>query len=58
MLPRGIPRKEDIMEREKIKVGVVGATGTVGRRFLSLLADHPYFEVAALAASPRSVGKT
>lgn len=46
------------MEKEKIRVGVVGATGTVGRRFLSLLADHPYFEVAALAASPRSAGKT
>ena len=46
------------MEKEKIRVGVIGATGTVGRRFLSLLADHPYFEVAALAASPRSAGKT
>ena len=44
--------------KEKMKVGVVGATGMVGQRFLTLLADHPYFEVAALAASPRSAGKT
>ncbi len=42
----------------KMKVGVVGATGMVGQRFLTLLHDHPYFEVTALAASPRSAGKT
>lgn len=46
------------MNNGKMKVGVVGATGMVGQRFLTLLADHPYFEVAALAASPRSAGKT
>ena len=43
---------------EKMKVGVVGATGMVGQRFLMLLEDHPYFEVTALAASARSAGKT
>ena len=43
---------------EKMKVGVVGATGMVGQRFLMLLEDHPYFEVVALAASARSAGKT
>ena len=43
---------------EKMKVGVVGATGMVGQRFLTLLEDHPYFEVTALAASARSAGKT
>ena len=43
---------------EKMKVGVVGATGMVGQRFLTLLEDHPYFEVVALAASARSAGKT
>ena len=43
---------------EKMKVGVVGATGMVGQRFLTLLDNHPYFEVAALAASARSAGKT
>ena len=46
------------MSNAKMKVGVVGATGMVGQRFLTLLHDHPYFEVAALAASPRSAGKT
>ena len=43
---------------EKMKVGVVGATGMVGQRFLMLLENHPYFEVAVLAASARSAGKT
>ncbi len=46
------------MNNQKMKVGVVGATGMVGQRFLTLLHDHPYFEVTALAASPRSAGKT
>lgn len=43
---------------KKMKVGVVGATGMVGQRFLTLLDDHPYFEVVALAASKNSAGKT
>ncbi len=43
---------------QKYKVGIVGATGMVGQRFLTLLADHPWFEVVTLAASPRSAGKT
>ena len=43
---------------EKMKVGVVGATGMVGQRFLTLLENHPYFEVTALAASARSAGRT
>jgi len=42
---------------QKIKVGVLGATGMVGQRFVQLLANHPWFEIAALAASERSVGK-
>ena len=42
----------------KMKVGVIGATGMVGQRFLTLLEDHPYFEVTVLAASARSAGKT
>lgn len=41
----------------KLKVGILGATGTVGQRFVQLLEDHPWFEVAYLAASERSVGK-
>lgn len=43
--------------KERIPVGVLGATGTVGQRFLELLTDHPWFEVAALAASERSAGR-
>ena len=43
---------------EKRKVGVIGATGMVGQRFLTLLDGHPYFEVTALAASARSAGQT
>lgn len=42
----------------KIKVGVLGATGSVGQRFVQLLADHPWFELTAVAASERSTGKT
>ena len=43
---------------EKLKVGILGATGMVGQRFATLLADHPWFEISVLAASPRSEGKT
>jgi aspartate-semialdehyde dehydrogenase len=41
----------------KIEVGILGATGTVGQRFIQLLEDHPWFEVKQLAASDRSAGK-
>lgn len=41
---------------DKIQVGVLGATGMVGQRFVQLLADHPWFEITALAASERSAG--
>jgi aspartate-semialdehyde dehydrogenase len=43
---------------EKIKVGVLGATGTVGQRFITLLENHPYFQLTEVAASERSSGKT
>ena len=39
------------------KVGVLGATGTVGQRFIALLAEHPFFVIHALGASARSAGK-
>lgn len=42
---------------KKYKVGIVGATGMVGQRFMTLLADHPWFDVVVLAASSRSAGK-
>ena len=41
----------------KLKVGVLGATGMVGQRFVSLLENHPWFELAVVAASPSSAGK-
>ena len=43
---------------KKLKAGVLGATGMVGQRFVSLLEDHPWFEVSVVAASPRSAGKS
>ena len=43
---------------QKLRVGILGATGMVGQRFISLLEDHPWFEVVGVAASPRSAGKT
>ena len=42
---------------KKLRVGILGATGMVGQRFISLLENHPWFEVVAVAASPRSAGK-
>lgn len=43
--------------KKKIPVGILGATGSVGQRFIELLANHPWFEITALAASERSAGK-
>ena len=43
---------------EKYRVGIVGATGMVGQRFISLLKDHPWFQITAVAASARSAGHT
>lgn len=61
-----IPKKTNVHERktkekidmEKLKVGILGATGMVGQRFLSLLENHEWFDVVCVAASPRSAGKT
>jgi aspartate-semialdehyde dehydrogenase len=43
---------------KRLKVGIVGATGYVGQRFITLLADHPWFELKGLAASARSAGRS
>ena len=43
---------------KKYRVGIIGATGMVGQRFITLLSSHPWFEITALAASGRSAGKT
>lgn len=50
--------KEEKGMEQKLKVGILGATGMVGQRFISLLENHPWFEVVTVAASPRSAGKT
>ena len=42
---------------EKIRVGIIGATGMVGQRFIMLLHEHPYFDITALVAGPRSAGQ-
>ena len=44
-------------KQNKIKVGILGATGSVGQKFIQLLANHPWFKITALAASERSSGK-
>ena len=41
----------------KLKVGILGGTGMVGQRFITLLDNHPWFEVTAIAASSRSAGR-
>ena len=43
---------------KKLRVGILGGTGMVGQRFISLLENHPWYEVTAIAASPRSAGLT
>ncbi|MCI8660105.1 MAG: aspartate-semialdehyde dehydrogenase [Lachnospiraceae bacterium] len=43
---------------KKLRAGVLGATGMVGQRFITLLENHPWFQVTVVAASPRSAGKT
>lgn len=43
---------------KKIRAGIIGATGMVGQRFITLIENHPYFELSALIASPLSAGKT
>lgn len=54
----GHQNKGDFTMEQKLKVGILGATGMVGQRFISLLENHPWYEVVAVAASPRSAGKT
>ena len=46
------------MNTKKYAVGVVGATGMVGQRFVTLLENHPWFQLTVVAASTRSAGKT
>src|SRR5262245_3662858 len=48
---------ESTVHMDRIPVGILGATGAVGQRFVQLLADHPWFEVTDVAASDRSAGR-
>ena len=50
----GQQSKGDFTMEQKLRVGILGATGMVGQRFISLLENHPWYEVVAVAASPRS----
>ena len=56
-LPPHLPYMMNQVNQKQYKVGVLGATGTVGQRFISLLAEHPFFVIHALGASTRSAGK-
>ncbi len=59
-LPLGLKKymtREDT-DMKKLRAGILGATGMVGQRFITLLSDHPWFELTTLAASPRSEGLT
>ena len=51
-------RKRVLTMDKKLRVGILGATGMVGQRFIALLENHPWYEVVTVAASPRSAGKT
>ena len=50
------PKEESAMKR--YQVGIIGGTGMVGQRFVTLLENHPWFQLTAIAASARSAGKS
>ena len=54
----GYRERKVLVRMKQYNVGVIGATGMVGQRFITLLENHPWFNLAALAASARSAGKT
>lgn len=54
----GHEENKNMEMKRKLRVGILGATGMVGQRFISLLENHPWYEVVTVAASPRSAGKT
>lgn len=56
--PKVRGEEENEKMSEKLRVGILGGTGMVGQRFISLLENHPWFEVVTIAASARSAGKT
>ena len=44
--------------RKEYRVGIIGGTGMVGQRFVTLMENHPWFRLTAIAASARSAGRT
>ena len=50
----GTSRHERNLNMKKYKVGIIGGTGMVGQRFVTLMEDHPWFQLTVIAASPRS----
>ena len=48
---------QEVISMEKYKVGIIGGTGMVGQRFVTLMENHPWFQLTVIAASPRSAGK-
>ena len=58
LLVWNVCEEENEKMSEKLRVGILGGTGMVGQRFISLLENHPWFEVVTIAASARSAGKT
>ena len=57
MVEENLEDREIRVMSEKLKVGILGGTGMVGQRFITLLENHPWFEVVLVAASGRSAGK-
>lgn len=57
-LKRLILQLDEVKSVKKYRVGIIGGTGMVGQRFVSLLSGHPWFQVAEIAASANSAGKT
>ena len=57
MRPSFLKGRQEVFTMEKYKVGVIGGTGMVGQRFVTLMHGHPWFQLTVIAASPRSAGK-
>ena len=57
MRPSFLKGRQEVFTMEKYKVGIIGGTGMVGQRFVTLMHGHPWFQLTVIAASPRSAGK-
>ena len=52
-----VPKRLEVIVMEKYKVGIIGGTGMVGQRFITLMENHPWFQLTCIAASPRSAAR-